>query len=635
MLYNIDFTAAALFVLAALYAHYVRNGTSTARSTRMFPVFMIYTFSLGVFDIVDIAILSNPDMSVSFCLTICSIYMVCEIFTAPLLTFFLPLAVNETSNHELALLHILLIPAYACIVALVFFNPQTGWLFSISDNHYFVMGPASISFFVSNAFYLVASAFIVISNRKRVDSYRKHSILLMAIIGLTGIVSQALLWNLRLTVFIYALLTLEMYLSYLIPEKRFDALTDVFARKAFTDATAKMLARRSDTDYVMACTKVREFKAINELYSAQVGDKVLVSVAHRLRDYVDGQGTLGRLQSDHFAFCVPASYLDMDALGKATSREELRSEAGCDIDLVFGIYPINEQDIPVDLMCNRAQLALSEIDKTHVRRFARYNEVRSASFIAEHEMNGELESSLEHDDFEIYLQPIIDLATFDVAAAEALVRWRHPTKGLLPPDQFIPTFERNGLIARLDAYVWESVCKRIRFWIDTGMRIVPISVNISRADLNPQLACTITALVDRYRIPHSLIRFEITESAYIEEEQMMKSVINQLHEAGFSLLLDDFGSGYSSLAVLENLPFDSMKVDRVFLLDVMANERSRRVLDSTISLANDLGLSVITEGVETQSQALLLRDMGSRYAQGYYFSRPKPISDFEKDLVKA
>jgi diguanylate cyclase (GGDEF)-like protein len=632
MLYNIDFTISALVVLVFLFAHYVRNGKSAERSSTMFPVFMLYVFGLGCLDIAIVLLLENPAMPRSTCLIACTTYMALETFAAPLLTFFVPMVFDGISKRETICLHVLFLPALLVIFYILIENPTSGMLFTIDDMHRFAPGPYCFLLQFEFGFYLLTSAAIITANRKRIDSYRIMSMWLMIAVGSAGVLLQAAFGSIRTTVATCTLLILEMYLSYQIPEKRFDPLTGLFSRNAFTDATAKMIARRPYTDFVMICSNIKEFKAINELYGPQMGDGILTGIANEMKKSVISHGTIGRLQGDHFAFCLPESEFDLNALLADTAREELHTRFGCEVHLAFGIYRITERDSSVESMCDRARLAIADIKDSRLSRYAYYNESHGASFLEAHEIAGDMEASIHHGDFEVYLQPIYDLHSFEIAAAEALVRWNHPVKGFLMPDSFIPLFERNGLVTELDLFVLETVCQHIRTCQDEGLGIVPVSVNVSRADLHPEFASHLIAVVDRFEIPHETIRLEITETAYIESTCLLDAIVDDLHKEGFTVMLDDFGSGYSSLSLLEQSPFDIMKIDRSFLEDTGYSTRSRTVLDYTIALANELELPVVCEGIETLDQAMLLRSLGSEYGQGFYFSKPLPMNEFKRML---
>uniref|UniRef100_UPI003AB2AEB0 EAL domain-containing protein n=1 Tax=Selenobaculum sp. TaxID=3074374 RepID=UPI003AB2AEB0 len=242
-------------------------------------------------------------------------------------------------------------------------------------------------------------------------------------------------------------------------------------------------------------------------------------------------------------------------------------------------------------------------------------------------------SALESGQFEFYLQPKCSIDTGNIVGAEALVRWRHPMKGLISPGKFIPVFEKNGFILKLDVYIWESVCKLLRQWIDEGRQPMPISVNVSRINLyNPKLCDILIGLVEKYQLEPYLLELELTESAYTENEKLLVSIIERLRGYGFRILMDDFGSGYSSLNILKNLPVDVLKIDLHFLGGSDKFNRGGNILTSVVRMAKWMALPVIVEGVETREQVDFLCSIACTTAQGYYFSPPIPVLDYEKML---
>ena len=239
--------------------------------------------------------------------------------------------------------------------------------------------------------------------------------------------------------------------------------------------------------------------------------------------------------------------------------------------------------------------------------------------------------ALNSSQFIPYLQPKYDLKTNKATGAEALVRWAHPQKGLVSPGIFIPIFERNGFISKLDFYMWESVCKILRNWIDSGKKVVPVSVNISRTNLyNPELVDIICNLVKKYDIPPELLNLELTETSYMDNPALMMETVQRLRDKNFIVLMDDFGSGYSSLNTLKDITVDVLKIDMKFLQETVHQERSRKILECVINLAKKLNVPVVAEGAETEDQVNFLRDMGCEFVQGFYFSKPIPLKEFEQ-----
>ena len=245
-----------------------------------------------------------------------------------------------------------------------------------------------------------------------------------------------------------------------------------------------------------------------------------------------------------------------------------------------------------------------------------------------------MQKALDEEQFVVYLQPKFDLASDTACGAEALVRWLHPEKGLISPGVFIPVFERNGFISKLDYYVWHKTCALLRRWLDKGARPSPVSVNISRISLyNPRLTEVLTGLVREYALPPALLQLEITESAYMTNPDLMKNTIASLHQAGFTILMDDFGSGYSSLNTLKEIDMDVLKVDMKFLPVGEAVGRAEIILSSIIKMANWLGMHVVVEGVESRQQRDFLEGAGCECVQGYFYSRPIPSAEYEQKYI--
>ncbi|MDD3222561.1 MAG: EAL domain-containing protein [Lachnospiraceae bacterium] len=247
-----------------------------------------------------------------------------------------------------------------------------------------------------------------------------------------------------------------------------------------------------------------------------------------------------------------------------------------------------------------------------------------------------MQKALDEKQFVVYLQPKFSLSTERACGAEALVRWMHPVKGLVSPGEFIPVFEKNGFISKLDYYVWEQTCHMLQGWMEAGRTPYPVSVNISRISLyNPQLVDLMKELVEKYNIPPVLLQLEVTESAYMSNPELMEETIKQLHDAGFTILMDDFGSGYSSLNTLKRIQVDVLKVDMKFLPVKDETERGEIILASVIKMANWLGMSVVVEGVETRQQRDFLEGAGCDCVQGYYYARPVPQAEYEEKYLNA
>lgn len=413
---------------------------------------------------------------------------------------------------------------------------------------------------------------------------------------------------------------------------RIDAATGLLGKEAFFDEAAAYLRHSGARDVSIVCFDVDHFKLFNDLHGLDCGDELLryLGRALALRFSPDGAQPLARLAADTFALC---------ATGIRPERVErilvdISSECPNGIDAIVraGVYRIEDPASPVSIMCDRAVIALRTVKGSYFDRVALYDPGMREALVLEREVVAGVESALREDRIELFLQPKCNIRTGKIVGAEALARWRHPERGIVAPGEFIPLIERNGLVRSLDLRVWEKTAAWIRGLIDEGVQPVPVSVNVSRADIYlVDVAAELHALVERYGIEPSLIEVEITESAYSERPDRIVAAFDALAERGFTVLMDDFGSGYSSLNMLKDINVDVLKIDMRFL--DRDDRRSKDIMESVIRMARWLDLPVIAEGVETREQVNFLLDVGCSYAQGYYYARPMEAAAFEALLT--
>ena len=409
-----------------------------------------------------------------------------------------------------------------------------------------------------------------------------------------------------------------------------DALTMIPNRNGFYSDTSVLLCEHPDKDYVICCINVDKFKLVNDLFGIQEGDRLLMYMADKLRDYAWETGTYGRLTADNFAMCIP----DEEGIYNkvTTALKEWFEDYDIPINVVTrcGFYHVHDADVEVGLMCDRANLAIQEIKGSYDRSYGVYDENIRRRIIQEQEILNEMKIALDNRQFTVYYQPKFNMETGKLIGSEALVRWIHPEKGIISPGIFVPIFEKNGFISALDQYVWESVCRDLREWLDNGYAVCPVSINVSRAELyNKGLSQFLVNLVEKYRIPQQYVQLEITESAYTDDPDQIIKMVKELKSKGFVILMDDFGSGYSSLNTLKDVPVDVLKLDLKFLYNMDHNLKANYILKSVVQMAMRLDLVVIAEGVETETQAEFLRSIGCIRAQGYLYAKPMPKSELE------
>lgn len=411
----------------------------------------------------------------------------------------------------------------------------------------------------------------------------------------------------------------------------FDTLTGIYNMQTFYARVAQTIRENPEYRYSIIRMDIDRFKVINDLYGMEEGDRLLCTIAQLLRDHHAPDELYGRVSGDIFCLCTPHSRADMIWLIKACTEELSKYPLPYRVMPSFGICTVDNRDTPVNVLCDWANLALKTIKGSYLTNYAFYDEKLRQQLLDEKQIESEMYDALENGEFVMYLQPNVAIATSKIVGAEALVRWIHPKKGVVSPETFVPLFEKNGFILQLDEYIWEQACCTLRTWIDSGRVPVPLSVNVSRVHIHDVHFCDkLLRLVTKYGLPPQLIKLELTESAFLENETGLLAAMANLQAHQFLFSMDDFGSGYSSLNMLKSLPINIIKIDRIFLNEVVATERGKTIIRHVIAMARQMDIAVIAEGVETLEHALFLIEAGCPLAQGYFYSPPLPLSAFEE-----
>lgn len=417
-----------------------------------------------------------------------------------------------------------------------------------------------------------------------------------------------------------------------------DSVTKLYTKMKFYQSARQMLATCQGETFAFLRIDIDRFKMINNFYGMPEGDKVLVAIAQELKRI---SGTFkyfkyGRLDNDVFACCVPYKEENIELIVKALQIRLKQINKDYNIKISCGVYVIDDFNMDISEMYDRAFMAAKNCKGQFIDNISYYDESMIENMRQEQFVINEVNKALEEEQFVVFLQPKINLITNRAYGAEALVRWKHPEKGMLSPADFIPIYERNGIIGKLDQYMWRQSCKLLRKWIDEGLNPAPISVNVSRVNLyNPHLVEILKNLITEYQIPAELLNLELTESAFMEDQELIMNTMSKLHKIGFKIMMDDFGSGYSSLNILKDMELDYLKVDMKFLDSQGFNGKGEKVLTSVIRMAKWLQLPAIVEGVETLEQVDFLKCIGCEYAQGYYFAKPMSVFDYEKYIRQA
>lgn len=411
----------------------------------------------------------------------------------------------------------------------------------------------------------------------------------------------------------------------------FDTLTGLYNMQSFYNNAAEMLHRHTDRQYSIIRMDISRFKVVNDLYGIEEGDKLLRHVAELLRERISPWEVCGRLGGDVFCACVAHTDAQTRVFMHSLMEKLAQYPLPHKIILSFGICKVEDLDTPVNVLCDWANLALKTIKGSFIRHYAFYDEKLREKILEEKNIENAMHEALLDGQFMLYLQPKVDIATSRITGAECLVRWRYADGEIMPPDRFIPQFEKNGFIIKLDEYVWEESCRLMRAWIDAGLSPMPLSVNVSRMHIhNTDFCKKLCKLTRAYALEPRLLELELTESAFLENATEIYEAMKTLQHYGFLFSMDDFGTGYSSLNMLKSLPIDTIKIDRGFFAEDVCTERGKTVIRHTIAMATHMRMHIVAEGVESVEQAAFLLGLGCRTAQGYYYSPPLPPPDFER-----
>ncbi len=403
-----------------------------------------------------------------------------------------------------------------------------------------------------------------------------------------------------------------------------DDLTGIYTRQAFMLRARKLLDEFPDSPFDLIVSDIDNFKLVNVLYGEAKGDDVLRFLGEWIKEDFRA-GIVGRIGSDRIAaFYFSETSSVADRVGELLAG--VKKNSPVDITLKCGVYANVDRSLPVSVMCERALLALKSIKHNYSLPYAEYDGPVSSRHMKVQMYESRFERSLKEGEFVIWYQPKHDSVTEQLVGIEALVRWKTPSGKFVSPAEFVPVFEEDGLIVKLDEYVFRSVCAQMRDWRESGIHVPPVSVNLSRASLHSYgTVRKYRKIAEQYGIPLDRIPLEITESSTIMDERI-KNLMRELREAGFKLHMDDFGSGLSSLSSINVLPIDVVKLDKS-LVDYIGDDGGDELLKHTVELAHFKKLQIIAEGVEDETQLDFLRGIGCDMIQGYYFAKPMCCDD--------
>lgn len=415
-----------------------------------------------------------------------------------------------------------------------------------------------------------------------------------------------------------------------------DKVTGFGNLNKFKIETLKLLRKNKDEKYAIIQLDIDKFKYINDVFGYDEGNKVLVHISNVIDSKLDCDEIFGRVNGDIFLILMKykeeQDIMDfIELINRDVDNFEDLVVYGYKVTLNYGIYKIVDTTMEINRMIDRANVAAKTLKDNGNGYYCFFNDEIRKRILNEREIENTMHLALKNKEFIPYFQPQYDLKSGKIVGVEALIRWITPEKGLVPPNDFIPIFEKNGFIIELDKYVLEEVCKIVKSWIDEGIDPIMVSINMSRLHLhNTNFIDSFEEIIKKYDVPASLIELEITESAVFDNIAIFNDIIDKLKKIGFVISMDDFGSGYSSLNLLKDVTMDILKLDRDFFNKSYATERDKIVVTSIVEMAKQLNMKVVAEGVETEGQVDFLKDINCHMAQGYYFARPMPREEFEK-----
>ena len=418
-----------------------------------------------------------------------------------------------------------------------------------------------------------------------------------------------------------------------------DVLTGGYNRWGFIRTTERLLNEVPDrTKYAVLFFNVKNFKAVNELFGVESGDVVLQNIFRTLTHSKLSPVITARVESDHFVCLVENKNLDFEELTSVCDNKFVKDGKRMNLIIRCGIFYVEEKLMKILGMIDRAKLAKRYITDEYVQPYMVYDHSMQVAYIDKAKLAGELQEGIAKEQFKVYYQPVIDTKTGKIASAEALIRWIHPDKGFISPALFIPALEENGHISELDFYVLKKVWQFINDRCENNKFVVPISVNLSWMDFYDEIMMEkILKEMDCFRENgrEHMARFEITETSYAAIRENRSGILESLRIKNAKILLDDFGSGFSSFGMLQDYDFDILKIDMSFIRKIGENPKTKSIVHSIIGMAHEIGIKTVAEGVETEEQVSFLRQSGCDYIQGYYYSKPLPEEEFVEFLEKA
>lgn len=422
-----------------------------------------------------------------------------------------------------------------------------------------------------------------------------------------------------------------------------DSLTGLMNYDKFVLACEEYLLKHKRKNCILICFDIDKFKLINDIYGYKTGDEILKIISRNLDYYFEDDSIYGRLNGDTFGLLLEISENELkmeyiaefikDKIGNIQSDKNINLEIN--IDLSIGIYNIENEEVNVKKFIDSADMARLKSKEARYKTYIVFDENMSKEKKKIIQMERDLFLAIKNKEFSIYYQPKFNINTGKIVGCEALIRWIHPTMGMVSPNEFIPIAEKTRFINNIGQWVFDEVCKMLRQWIDEGIEVVPIAINLSRVELYQQdLIDMLKFGINKYNIEPKLIEIEITESTALNDIDFINEKLSEIKALGMNVAMDDFGTGNSNLSNLKNIQIDVLKLDRSLLLDIENNAKTELMVKSIVDLSKNLSLNTVCEGVENMSQVEILKGTGCEIVQGYVFSKPIEIEQYKTLLIR-
>ncbi|MCR5715349.1 MAG: GGDEF domain-containing phosphodiesterase [Lachnospiraceae bacterium] len=527
------------------------------------------------------------------------------------------------------------LPAALFLAILLIVNPVSHTMFDWQEQS-MMRDMGSMMLTINGIIYMVSYIALLIYNFDVLGTRRGFVLVLVVVITIATYVLQGhfpkvMLINAGMSICLSISVLFFFYLDDTVDHQTGLQGKDGF----FREARAVLNRDHTQRQYLMMRCNIRHLKDINEIYGSEIGAKLINAVARHIYGKTAEAGCCGRLGNNDFAYLLPVDLVEEEQDDWLVPIAEKLGIHAFHIDVVTGVYHITDRSKPIDLMCDRADYALASIKENYAVSYAYFSAQMEQEIADVRTFESEMYQAIKEKQFQVYYQPIFDLNTGEITSAEALVRWHHPTRGLIAPGKFISLFEKNGFISNLDEYVLQTVCNDINRWKDEGKKRYPISVNISKVEFNDvDHMMRMNEIFIKSGVDREMLHIEVTEGDFVMgDTNQMLSILENFHKSGVKVLMDDFGSGYSSLNRLRHMPVDVLKIDMRFLErgnDELDAARGRSILRYTVQMAQALNIPVVVEGVETEDQAEFLKSLHCESVQGFLYAKPMDVSKFDQ-----